>query len=415
MKRILWAVLAVVAFTVLIISCATPPKSSKAEAKWINNMHRLSAAHLKLLPLAADGRKFADPTERAVIRDHIKQLVEASTAIVNDHKAPNADPLIAFTAAQLANETRQAYSAFELNDMQWSRFALNRVSSQCISCHTRGDRGVKDFESRWVLDTSSLSAVQSVEYLLANRRYQSALTQANRLAVDGTAAVRDPRSWILALERTLGMVVRVNKDPAQAESLTTAVVNNESAPRYIRRNAAAWLEDIHTWKGEAKLGRRRDKFHTAVQLVERAQNSGPRNAASLITYLRASGMLHEVLEDSSSANYGEALLYAGLVADSLRDLNMGFLDQYYFESCIYHKPHSRLAERCFTRLEASVRDANPFLELDPENESLLAARLADFRTLAEAKDPLDDPRWRRRFWDDDLGGEKSNERERRGR
>ena len=382
-----------------IVSCTSQPKSSQVEENWISNMHKLSAAHLRLMPIAADGRKFADPEMRGRIQGSLKQMVEASNAIMNDNRAPDADPIIKFTAAGLAAEVKQAYTAFEVNDLQWSRFALSRTSSYCISCHTRADRGVKDFEIGWTTELSALTPSQSVEFLLANRRYRSAMTAARKLAADGEQVRREPRNWILTIEKVLGMVVRVNKEPAQAEDLVELVVKNKSAPSYIRRDASTWLQDIRSWRAEEHAGRRRPDLKAVAKLVNKAEKSGPHNSAALIQYLRASGMTHELLENTRSSKYGETLLYAGIVADSLRDLNMGYLDQYYYESCILNQPHSELAERCYSRLEASVRISNPFLTIDPQSEWATAARRAYFRKLGKKKDPLAAPSWNRQFWD----------------
>ncbi len=401
-----WNRCACVIAGILLAGCASAPKSSKPEAKWINNMHRLSAAHLRLMPLVADAKKFADPNRRQ-IRSEMKEMVATAGDILNDNKAPDADPIIKFTAARLANETRQAYAAFEMGDIQWSRFAASRTGSYCISCHTRADRGVKDFPAVWEEDLKPLNAVQRVEFLLANRRYKSALAEARELASDKSWPTRDPRAWILAIERALAMVVRVNDDPAQAEQLVSLVYANKSAPFYVRSDAGAWLRDIREWKKESRSPRTRDNFKAAVRLVDRAQAAGPRSSASLIQYLRASRLVHVLLEDTQSSKYGETLLYAGIVSDSLRELNMGFLDQYYYESCINFLPHSELAESCYARLEASVRASNPFMELDVDGSWELNMRLSDFRRLAEVKSVLDDPRWERRFWEDELEAEPS--------
>ncbi|NJM10022.1 MAG: hypothetical protein HC883_03805 [Bdellovibrionaceae bacterium] len=356
------------------------------------------------MPLVADGKKFADPARRPEIKNELKALAQAATAVANDNKAPNADPIIAFNSMTFANEARQAYASFEQNDLQWARFSLARTSSYCIGCHTRADRGVKDFPMSWNAEFNLLTPAQSVEFLLANRRYKSAVEQAKRLAADQTAASKDPRGWILPIEKTLAMIVRVNKDTLQAEELVKLVASNKSAPAYLRRDAAAWKSDIREWREDERTGRAGRGLKLAIRLVERAQNSGPRNSAALIRYLRASGILAEEMEKTQSSRYAETLLYAGMVADALRDLNMGALDQFYYESCINHVPHSEMAEQCFSLLEASVRDANPFIEIDPDSELAVAARLDEYRRLAQVKDLIEDPRWLRRSWDENYSG-----------
>jgi hypothetical protein len=402
MKYVGAVVLALVSVFLIVMGCASTPKSATPQAKWFNNMHRLSAAHLRLMPLVGNGKAFADPSRRTQIRDELREMVETTNDIVADNKAPNADPIIQFTASRLNAEVKQAYASFEMGDLQWARFSASRTSSYCISCHTRADRGVKDFNMSWTADLSALTSQQRVEFLLANRRYHSALEEAKGLASDADLARRDPRGWILGIERTLAMVVRVNNDPGQAEVLVKAVLSNKSAPFYLRGDASAWLRDIRDWKSDPNPTRGRDAFRVAARMVDRAQKLGSRNPSQLIQFLRASRIIHELLENTKSPKYAQTLLYAGMVSDSLRDLNLGFLDQYYYESCITQEPHSELAEDCYSRLELSVREANPLLEIDPMGYWDLNSRLEDFRKLAEVKDVMNDPRWQRRFWEEDF-------------
>lgn len=266
---------------VSLTGCVTSPKSAKPQANWINNMHKLSVSHLRLMPIVADGKKFADPNQRDLITEELKEFALTATAIANDNKAPDADPLIAFNARSLANDAKQAYATYQVGDLQWSRFAFNRTSTYCIGCHTRADRGIKDFEVGWTTELSSLNPSQTVEFLLANRRYRSALTKATALAADTKFVQWDPRGWLLTIEKVMGMVVRVKKDPFEAEELARLVSTNPAAPSYLRRDASSWLKDIREWQKE----RGRETFKTAVRLVGQAQRSGPRSTAMLIPYL----------------------------------------------------------------------------------------------------------------------------------
>lgn len=373
-----------VAALVLIAGCMTAKKNSKPDAHWINNMHRLSGDHLYLMPKVADGRKFADPVNREGIQTHLQDLAEAASDLTKDPKAPNADPLIEFTAVTFAADARDAYSSFRMGDQQMARFTINRVSRYCISCHTRADRGIKDFDMSWTSELSGLSPAQRIDFLLANRRYQSALQETKKFARDSEMARRDPRTWLLTIERTMAMLVRVNDDPEQAEQLATMAYSNKMAPNGVRRETLSWIKDIREWRVQRKA-RVRDRLSQATNLLQ--------VRPSFIRNLRASAILHEMLEDSQSAEYAEALYYSGIAANALRDLNMAALDQYYYETCINRVPHSELAERCFSRLEASVRASNPILELDPDLAMAASARLADLRRLAETKESITDPKW----------------------
>lgn len=385
---------------IVFTACSAPQKTVTPSAQWYSNMHRLSAAHLALMPYTASSKEFSDPARRAEIEGHLRDLAEASAAITKDEKAPNTDPIIQFSALRLSLEAKQAQRAFQLNDDQWARYALARAGGYCISCHTRADRGAKDYPIAWTPQLGALDLPQKVEFLLANRRYSSALAAAKELAADPVLARDRPRVWIISIEKAMAMVVRVMNDYDQAEKLAQLTVDNRSAPFFMRTDAARWLVDIRAWKKEGK-GRKTDRLARAIALTKAVQGNA---RAALVANLRASALLHEELENHQSPRYGEALLQAGQVEQSLGDVNQGFLDQYYFESCIRQTPHSDLAERCYDLLDRSVQASNPFMDMEPELEWY---RLIELRKLSEVKHP-EDPVWKHKSWDQDLNGRPKN-------
>ncbi|NJL25185.1 MAG: hypothetical protein HC902_08415 [Calothrix sp. SM1_5_4] len=183
------------------------------------------------------------------------------------------------------------------------------------------------------------------------------------------------------------------------QDLATAVANNKSAPYYLRSDALAWQQAAKSLRGQNPT-KRADKFKVAVRLAKKAQSYGFRGSrAGLVENLRASALLHEVLEDPKAPEYAEAMLYAGLVEQNLRELNMGQLDQYYFESCIRQMPHSDLSERCFASLETAVHEANPLRELDPQGNWAIQLRLDELRKLSEMRNVSDPPKWQLRRWE----------------
>lgn len=401
MYRCFRAALLAIFSTLTLIGCATEEKSSKPEALWLSNMHRLSSTQQFLVSWSADNSKFSDPRNQSLIKNKLKEMQSASSELVADNNAPNADPLIRFFSVELAKEAGKSYSAFELNDLQMSRFAIARTSTYCIGCHTRSDRGVRNFPISWNNEISNLNSIQKIELLLANRHYESGYNLAMQLAVDEMTAKKDPRSWILVIEKALGMTVRVNNSPDQAEKLVNAVVNNQGAPFYIRRDAYDWSQDIQAWKNDLKKAKQGDRLNLVSNLIKQALNQNERGQSSLIKFLRASGLLHILLEDTKSMNYGKVLLFSGIVSGNLKELNMGYLDQFYYQSCIEHQPNSELAERCYIRLESSIRKSTPFLDVDPNANTEAISKLLDYRQMAEVKNEPSIPKWKKAIWEEE--------------
>lgn len=409
-------ILAISLFTTFcFIGCSTPEKTKEPSAQWIGNMHKLSQLHLELMPLVANRRDFANPKNKAEIQRDLKEMVSAAADAAHDPKAPKADPLIEYTATRFAVEARQAYAAFQVGDLQGARFALSHISDYCINCHTRANRGARDFPLTWQPELHALNTEQKIEFLLANRQYTSASQLAKTLVNDKNSVRLDPRSWQLSLARVMAMTVRVNNDPVKAEELASAVLANSGAPFYLRSDAAAWLKDIHTWQKEKAPRTEAEKYRLAVNLETKSYSDhSDMSGRRLVASLRASALLHELLENTKSPHYGEYLLHAGIVSKYLRDINMGYLDQYYFEDCIRWKPHSELAESCYVLYERASVEANPLIELEPDGASAMESRLSDLRQLAERNDTDVKPTWKSRLWDYNLNEDEKPIRKRGG-
>jgi len=386
---------------VLIASCATPEKAPQASGQWINNMHRLSQAYLNLMPYAADAKEYFDPKNRSVIAGNLKELREVSAQISKDPQPPDADPVIGYTSTRFSIEMKQAQTAYEMNDLPLSRFSLSHASDYCINCHTSINRGSRDFPVAWQLPLAKLPPALKIESLMANRQYASAVTLTQSFVWNKVAVQTHPRLWQLTMERVMALVIRVNDDSATALQLATAAMNNEAAPFYVRNDAAAWFDDIKAWRKEKVPQGDRAKLALAKKLVAQA-SVRPHMTANLVPSLRASALLHDLLQRAKGASRAEVLYQAGLVGQSLRDINLGYLDQYDFEQCIRTLPHSDLAETCFVELETSVRDSNLFVDLDPGNAYASDTWLAGLRQLAEVKDPEGPPGWKTRIWDYNL-------------
>lgn len=361
--------------------CATTERAGVAGSDWYNNMHKISDAHLSLTPLAADPRKFGDPNNRPLIEAKLVQMREAARDLMNDPEAPKADPLITFTASRLHKEVARAANEFDRGDTLWARETVGRVSNYCISCHTRADRGTKDYPLSWQPNLGALNATQKFEFLLANRQYSSALASLQVLLEDKEIASSDPESWQKSISEGLALVIRVKNDPTEAEDIARLAFANTAAPYYVRKDSAGWLKDIAAWRKEPVPEKPAQKLKLVRRLVDQeSRRSRESRMAGLIPRLRASALSYDLMERSNQTNYAEALLYSGLLAQSLQGVSLKGLDLFYFENCIRQVPASPLAERCYDNFESAYYREDL---RDPESRS----RLNELRRLAEIKEP----------------------------
>jgi len=380
-------------FVILTAACASQPKRKSAEPEWVSRMHSISATYLNLTPLVSDSKQFADPGNRQVLDVDLRRLAELGQETARDPKAPNADPMIEFLANRFAAEARQAYAAFKADDLAWTRFALQRAGDQCIACHTRADRGAKNFALAWTPQLGGLSLTEQIEFWVANRQYAKAMTEAERLAAEAGTASVNSLAWLSALQKVMTAALRVSGDTRGAERLTRVALQNQGVPLYMRNDLKEWLRDIQVWRAVKDGATERARLQTALNLIEKNRRLAFRDTqGAFIANLRASKILHELLENSTSPVYLDALQAAGAVSESLGDSGLG---QYYFEACIRHLPHSLPAERCYGKLVNSIRRTKPYLEsgLGDNYTSLMV--LDELRRLAHFDEDHPRPRMNR--------------------
>jgi uncharacterized protein (UPF0147 family) len=369
-------------------ACTTPPNKVVDQAQWNSRMHRLSSAMSNLTPLAANSRRFYDEQNREFIKSQLYEAAEVSGQLAAD-PANATNPLFFHTAKSFASEMSQAAANFDRGNQQAAQYIISNMPSHCISCHTSMDRGTRDFPISWSVNLEALNPTQKTQFYLANRQYGTALKTAQEVAKDTKAVTNDPEGWRQAIEKSLAMVVRVENDVDQVIEIIKVISENKSVPRYISRDFSVWMKDALSWKREKqKKMSTRAKYNLATSLIRSDDNDkASKNHSGLITNLRASSLLQEILLDASFSNYAEALYNAGINSEYLHGLVPWSINESYFEACIRKRPHTSIAMRCFAELESSVYKHYPNFEIDPETKAVKTKHMSELLMMAEIINP----------------------------
>jgi len=341
--------------------CAQKPttqEKTQARGEWQGKMHVLSQALSRLLPLTASPRSFNDIKNDSEISKDIKQLASMAHAVDKMKVKPSDDPSLNFMAERFSENMNEAVQQLEQGNRRYSRFLVRQTMSYCISCHTRTDLGRENLRLSASADLSGLSSFERADFYIAVRDYDKALNEFDKLINSPDAQIESPQTLEVAAEKALAVAVRVKKDSALAKELVARIIDAKWAPVYLRLNALAWKGSIEDW--EKSLPKKELSATAQLRLAKDLLSRGwkktsqsPQSQAGLIYFLRASTELHDLLSRGpSDANYADALYYAGLAAESLRDINLWTLHEAYYESCIRNKPYSQVAKRCYLRLEA---------------------------------------------------------------
>lgn len=385
-------ILVLISILLMMVSCSTTSSETNptAGASWYSTMHRLSANHTALTPAVSDPKQFYDPKNLTFLREKTNDMLKASVEMTKDASAPNADPIIMFTAQQFTQELQSASELLDTGKLQPAHYALSQLSNYCISCHTRADRGSKNFPIPWATNLSPLSSSQKVLFYLANRQYETAHQETYKIIQNESLLAQDPNTWMQLVLKDMAVIVRVQKDLPRAQKLVEQVLKTKNLPEYMKYDVKLWSQSLKDWKNEDKRTIEGTKNLAFVKrLLDKArQPKYMQGQAGFVMYLRASGILHELLESSRNAtNYSSILYFAGVTAEALKNVDVWKLGEHYFEVCIENSPNTVVAQKCYQQLENLMQASHPNLNLLPALSKQINERLAKYKDLSRIQIP----------------------------
>jgi hypothetical protein len=348
----------------LSISGFASPKVAEPKAvvtpKWTEKMQGLYQTLSDILTDISGDERFNAPKNKAKIEAHAKKL--ASLAHDLEKKgvlSPDKDPTIEILSGLFADESQYAYEELKRGNRNYARGVLRSISGYCIACHTRNNSGSQSPKLPTPLGTTDLTAVEKGEYFAATRQFDLAQQEFDKVVGNLPLSLSRPLEWKRGVQQSLSIAVRVKKDPTRALEIVEHVLSNSGAPYFYKQNALKWKKSIEEWKSEEKPKTVTEEglYSEAVRLISLAHElqKYPMDRSADILYLRATAVLHELLQLAPSGKRsGEAFLMAGLSYEVLRPLNLEELHDFYFEACIRKNPHTSLAELCYQRYEESV-------------------------------------------------------------
>lgn len=355
----------ILSLTLTTVFCAqTGPQraTDQDRANWQLRMQKLSRSLTELLPLVISKKEFDNPDNYRAIERETKELAELSHDIKATRVKPNGDPGMEFVSRKFFEDMADAHRQLVSGNREYARFVIKNTTSFCISCHTRNEEGRKDLGIDLAsANVSNFTTLEKAQYHLAVREFDKALNDFDK-AVNDREAYEDPQGIQLTAERALAVAVRVRRDPALASELVSRIVDSKWAPIYLRLNAREWKVSLKEWEKELKKAKAKDaqkpeKLLSQAKALLAQGWSHTADAlptkAGLVDFLRASTLLHDLMgTDTKPDVYGEGLYYAGLAAESLREINLWTLHEAYYESCIRYQPYTNLAKKCYLRLES---------------------------------------------------------------
>lgn len=343
------------AISVFFAACKSADKSaeSRTEKTWTAGMQRLSASLANLLPLAHDPLQFNDPSNREIINQEVSRLAQFSHDLIPNSDKKLGDPAIDYVASRFSADMQEAKRQLSIGNPTYSRYIIRNATNYCISCHTQSDRGPKFQMMESENFTSKLGPLDRTNYLIAIRRFDEAVSEFEKAMNSPDVALQPFPSLESVTLKILAVAVRVKKDPKMAERIVNRMVQSKWAPVYLQMSGTKWRDSIQEWSRAPKKMLSLMDAKKLISLAGKRQMESPMSRAGLIEYLQASAALHDLLDKTKPGKeYADALYYAGIASEALKELDLLDTSERYFEACIRHLPQTPQARNCYIRLEA---------------------------------------------------------------
>lgn len=321
-------------------------------------MRELYALLSDILSDSSSSARFASPKNRARIGKNVTELASAAHSLGKG--SPDADPTVRILASLFADETHRASQEFKRGNSEYARGILQGITSYCIACHTRSGNSGSEFASLPLEPHGTeLSTLEKGTFFAATRQYDRALAEFRKLIENSGLASQDPISWERAVRYALAITVRVKNSPDLTLDIANRVLNTAGAPYFMKQDAAIWKKAIAQWKDEPARHEitAAGLYAEANRLMDRAraEQRYPLDRSADVDYLRASARIHELLRKAPDGELQQqAFLMAGASYEVLRTLNLGELNEIYYEACVRRDPKTEIARTCFERYEQSL-------------------------------------------------------------
>lgn len=337
---------------------ASPPEP--ARAGWSQKMRALESTLNRLLIDISSDDRFNDKKNFKSIQKDANEFARLAHSIKSKSDgSPDKDLSLQLIGSDFASEATYAAKSLAAGHRAYARVILSSMTTYCIACHTRSGSGPQFSEAKLDPRLESLTPIAKGNYFIAVRNFDRAFAEFDKVASDPEKAATDPFEYERALRAGLSVAIRVKRDPALALKLVEDVIKNNKAPYFLREQAGDWKKSLLEWKADKPLVSKDPAklFEEASRLVAKAKGiqKFPADRSADMIYLRASGVLHDLLGLSPSGTMASNALYlAGLTYDVLSDYGVKDFSEFYYRSCIRTSPHTELARACYRRYEESV-------------------------------------------------------------
>lgn len=341
------------------------------------DMHAMTKEVMALQRYMFSDAEFGASKNEAAIQGSFpileKHLARLKSKVFTDQ------PALRMNASMLWDQISDADQAFKRGDKAYARYVLVSSLQLCVACHTRtasADFALPESEMK------GADILDRANYFFATRQFD----QGRVLYEQFLAKPQKRQAPGLVRSASLALAIyyaRVKGDAKGGHEYFTRLANQKNHSLAQRKKFREWASAFGEWAGRTGIEEQaisdREAMDQARQLLK--QKSG--TSADEIRSLRASALLHTVLEapGETSPRKAEALLELGKIYETL-DLPIYYrFGDMYLKACISDYKKSKAAENCYQALDSFVKQRIRFGS-EGSAASLEEAELLNWKKLA---------------------------------
>ncbi|MCO4771838.1 MAG: hypothetical protein KDA24_17535 [Deltaproteobacteria bacterium] len=322
-------------------------------------MTGLVASATTVLPLSLSESAFADPANATTIRSALASM-SAHTDVLKEY-AWGKDPGFAWLARSLGQDVADATAAFDGRRYEEARFRTQRLTSNCVTCHSRlPSANDSDLGGHLLsgVDTSALHPDELAQLQLATRQFDAAAGTYEALLKEPPVSGGVGRLWYFVDYLVLSL--RVLGDTERPLPILRVWAASETLPSFMKRDVRAWLSSLEALRAQAlpKTASKEEQLARAREMVAKAQDTpgAPSGQQELVNWIGATALLHRVVdgEQSKSPAMAEAWYLLGVAEARIGHSPWLSQPEYYLETAVRTAPETQFAKDALAHLEWHV-------------------------------------------------------------
>jgi hypothetical protein len=346
-------VILVSAHSQLAMATETNPEKQQAATRSI--MAKIFSSLTTVLPLSMNGKEFSDPKNRDKILVELRNMRDSTNALVDHTKS--LDGSYEFIAKSMSRDIKDIYNWYDKGATSESRYLLQQVSENCISCHVKlPDPGHAPRMDHFFKEVavSKLSPPEKARLQVALRQFDDALRTWEEMfktwPKPGELFAMD------TLPEYLKVVIRVKSDPKRALDTLDSLTKRTDLPKFMAREVDAWKNSLRNLAGE--ISKQGNELNRSKKIIQNARRSMeyPMDRTALVDFIVASGLLNRFMQSKviTADNKAEAYYLLGMTEALIGRTTWLSQTDYYLEASVRSAPKSKTALKALDALEQQI-------------------------------------------------------------